>query len=160
MVVEAIHPDTGEKIFIDIPSLDKDKVDDMIKEHATEAKINSYIQKLGIPAEAKALIMRISKYTIKVGEITFRMGKKILEIVIMLTKKYPKATFGVIFGALLTFLIGFLPLIGSLLASFLGPLLMLLGLAKGLWEDMKKTDPDIAASITNVGEVFEPLSAV
>ena len=39
--VEAIHPETGEKIVIDIPDLTKEKFDDLLKEHASDEQIKS-----------------------------------------------------------------------------------------------------------------------
>ncbi len=160
MIVEAINPETGEKIAIEIPSLDQTKLNDLVEEHATEKQIISYIERLPISAEVKALIVKFSKYTIKIGETVFRFGKKILEIVIMLASKFQLATFGLLLGAFLTFLIGLLPFIGPALAGFLGPLLMLLGLAKGVWEDLKKDKPEIAASIVDAGDLFSPLQTV
>ena len=158
MIVEAAHPETGEIFSIDIPSLQTHDLDRMAKEYTTDVKIKSYIEKLPVSAEIKALLFKLSKFTIKVGETLIKFGKKILEIAMMLAAKYQHATLGLILGALLTFLIGAIPVLGPPLASFLGSLLMLFGLAKGLWEDLKKDNPQLAASVVSSGEIFMPLS--
>lgn len=157
MKVEAIHPETGERYTVDMPSLDEEALNRMVEEHATDEQIKSYIEQLPVSAETKALLFKLSKYTITIGKTLFKIGKRILEIVVMLVSRYKMATFGLILGALLTFLIGLVPLIGPPLAAFLGPLLMLLGLGKGVWEDLKKDNPDLAASIAGAGDAFSPL---
>jgi hypothetical protein len=131
----------------------------MTKEYATDEKIKSYIEKLSVSAEIKAVLFKLTKFTIKVGQTLIKIGKKVLEIVVMLASKYKNATLGLIIGALLTFLISTIPLLGPPLSGFLGSLLMLFGLGKGLWEDVKKDSPELAASITDAGVVFQPLNA-
>ena len=86
------------------------------------------------------------------------MGKKILEIVAMLASKYENATFGLIIGALLTFLIGSVPFLGGPLSAFLGPLLMFFGMGKGFMEDLRKDSPQLAVAITEAGTIFQPLN--
>ena len=159
MIVEAIHPETGERYRIDIPSLTTADLDRMTKEYMTDEKIKSYIEKLPVSAEIKVVLFKLSKFTIKVGQILLKLGKKVLEIVVMLASKYKHATLGVLIGALLTVLISTIPVLGPPLSSFLGSLLMLFGLGKGLWEDVKKDSPELAASITEAGMIFQPLNA-
>jgi len=159
MIVEAVHPETGERYSIDIPSLSTEDLDRMTKEYATDEKIKSYIEKLPVSAEIKALLFKLSKFTIKVGQTLVKFGKKLLEIVVMLASKYKSATLGILIGALMTFLIGAIPFLGPPLSSFLGPLLMLFGLSKGIWEDVKKKSPQLAASISDAGMIFQPLNA-
>lgn len=157
MIVEVTHPDTGEIHTIDIPSLSTDQLDEMIKEHTTEKQIKSYIENLSIPADIKAILYKLANFTISVGNTVVKIGKKILEIAVMLVSKYKNATFGLIIGAMITFLIGSIPMIGALLASFLGPLIMLFGLGKGVWEDLKKDSPKISASIMDATVIFSPI---
>ena len=158
MVVEAVHPETGVRYRIDIPSLRTEDLDGMIKEHATDEMIKSYIERLSVSAETKALLFKLSKFTITVGQALVKFGKKVLEIIILLATKYKEATLGVIIGALLTFLISIIPILGPILAGFLGSFLMIFGLGKGLWEKVKKDSPRLAASITDAGVIFEPLN--
>lgn len=159
MFVEVVHPETGKRYRIDIPALRQEDLDRMIKEHSTDEKIKSYIEKLPVSAEIKAILFKLSKFTITVGQTLIKFGKKVIEIILLLTSKYTNATLGVIIGALLAFLIGLIPFLGAILSSFLASLLMLFGLGKGLWEDVKKDSPELAASISDAGMIFQPLSA-
>lgn len=159
MIAEIVHPETGERCTIDIPSLRPTDLDQMAKEHATDEEIKSYIEKLAVSAEIKAVLFKLTKFTIKVGQTLIKLGKKVLEIVAMLASKYKSAALGIIIGALMTLLISTIPLLGPALSSFLGPLLILFGLSKGLWEDVKRDSPQLAASIAEAGVIFQPLNA-
>ena len=157
MIVKATNIDTGEQYEMDIPDLKEADVEKMGKEFATDEQILNHIEKLNISAEIKAMLFKFAKFSISVGDKAIKIGKKIIEIVMMLVSKYKMATFGLILGAFLTLLIGSIPILGGILAGFLGPLLMLFGLTKGVWEDLKKSNPDLSGSISEAGSVFSPL---
>jgi hypothetical protein len=158
MYAEVIHPETGEKYTLDMPNLKPSDLDTMKKEYTTNETVRSYIEQLSVSAETKLLLMKIAEFSISVGNTVIKMGKKILEMVIMLASKYKHAAFGMLLGALLASLIAAVPFLGPPLAAFLQPLLMLIGLGKGLWEDLKKESPNIAVSIQDAGSVFYPLN--
>ncbi|MEM6483964.1 MAG: hypothetical protein AAF662_03115 [Pseudomonadota bacterium] len=159
MIAELVHPDTGEKYTVDIPSLTYEHLDRMKKEYADDQQIKGYIDSLPVSAEIKALLFRITKFTIAVGGVVVRIGKRLLEITMLLVKKYPHAGLGLVLGALIASLMAAIPLLGAALAAFLGPLLMLFGLAKGLWEDVRAEEPKLAGDILSAGEAFQPLGA-
>jgi len=159
MIVKATNIDTGEQYEIDIPDLKESDVEKMGKEFATDEQIHHHIERLSVSAEIKAMLFKFAKFSISVGERAIKIGKKIIEIVMLLVSKYKMATFGLILGAFLTLLIGSIPLIGGVLAGFLAPLLMLFGLTKGVWEDLKKSNSDLSDSISEAGEIFSPLKA-
>ena len=158
MIAELVHPETGERYTVDIPSLTEQHLARMKEEHATDQQIKSYLERLPVSAEIKALLFRITKFTITVGSAIVRVGKRLLEITMLLVKKYPNAGIGVVLGALIASLIGSIPLLGPPLAAFLGPLLMLFGLAKGLWDDVKAEEPRLAGDIIAAEEIFQPLA--
>lgn len=158
MFAEVTHPETGEKYTVDIPALTEGDLDDMLKEYTQDEEIRAYIERLPVSAEVKALLFKLSKFTINVGGTVVRLGKKIVEVAIMLANKYKNTTLGLIIGAILTVLIAGIPWIGSALSGFLGPLLMLIGITKGLWEDLKKDSPQLATSVVESCAVFQPLS--
>lgn len=160
MYAEVIHPETGERYTLDMPNLKLTDLDLMKKEYTTNEKIKSYIEQMSVSAEIKAILFKLSEFTISVGTTIVKMGKKILEMVMMLVSKYQHAAFGLLLGALLASLIAAVPLVGPPLAAFLQPLLMLFGLGKGLWEDLKKDSPQIAVAVTEAGSVFYPLNSL
>ena len=158
MIAEVIHPETGEKYTMDIPNLRVSDLERMKKEHATDQQIKAYIERLPVSAEIKALVFRVAKFTIVVGQTLVGIGKRVMEITMLLVNKYPNAGLGVILGALLASLIGAIPLLGAPLAAFLGPLLMLFGLSKGIWEDVKTSKPRLAGDISEASVIFQPLA--
>lgn len=158
MIAEVIHPETGEKYTMDIPNLRVSDLDRMKEEYASDQQIRSYIERLPVSAEIKAFLFRVSKFTITVGKTLIGIGKRVMEITMLLLKKYPNTGLGVILGALLASLIGAIPLLGTALAAFFGPLLILFGLGKGLWEDVKSSKPKLAGDIIDAGSIFRPLA--
>lgn len=160
MRVEAVNPDTGEVITAEMPSLKTTNFDALTREYATDQQLKMYVERLPFSAETKAILFKLAKMTVSVGERVIRIGKRIIEIAIMLASKYRHATFALIIASLLTLLIGMIPLIGPILASILGPLMAALGLVVGVWEDLKRQDPKFAAVITDSGKLFAPLATV
>ena len=53
MKVETIHPDTGEKVILDMPSLSEEQIREMAKEHATDQQLQSKLDNLPLSAEGK-----------------------------------------------------------------------------------------------------------
>ena len=157
MIVNIKDPETGEEYTEDIESLTQSDLDTMSKEYTTEAKVKRYIENLDVSADMKVILMKLSKFSITVGKTALKIGKKILEIAIMLMSKFKIATFGLIVGALLTLLIGTIPLIGPPLAAILTPYLLASGLGLGLLEDLKRDTPDLSSSIIDAVEIFAPL---
>lgn len=158
MQVEAIHPETGEKIIVDIPNLTEDKLDDLLKEHASDEQIKSALENVPVPAELKAILHNLAKYTVVVGGVIFKIGKKVLEIVIYLATKFKKLSFVMIVAAFLSFLIASIPFLGPILFPYLSPIIMLAGLAKGVWEELKTSEPEFVKVVERSGEVFSPLA--
>jgi hypothetical protein len=150
---------TGERYEANIPGLEDSDVDNMSQEYTINEKIRSYIESLSVSAEVKVMLFKLQDFTVDLGGKVIKFGKKVIEIAIMLASKYKMATFGLILGALLTFLIGTIPIIGDALSGFLGTWIMLLGFLKGLWEDLKKDNPDLSNSIIEAGSIFSPLKA-
>lgn len=158
MIAEIVHPDTGERYTVEIPNLTEQHLEQMKQEYATDVQIKDYLERLPVSAEIKALLFRIAKFTITVGNALVRFGKRLLEIAMLLVNKYPNAGLGLIMGALMASLMAAIPLLGPPLAAFLGPLLMLFGLTKGLWEDVKAKEPRLAGDILASEKVFQPLA--
>jgi len=158
MHIEAVNPESGEKVSAEIADLTPAQLDPLTREYSTEQQLRSQIENLPYSAEVKVILFKLAKFTVTVADATVQIGKRIIEIAIMLSAKYRHATFALIVACLLTLLISMIPLIGPILAAFLGPLLALLGLAVGIWEDLKREDPKFSAVIVEAGGLFSPLA--
>ena len=137
MKTEAIDSD-GKKIIVEI---EDDKVNQLYEEFKSRGRpkreINRMIDNLEISADAKALIKSIMDAVIKVGEVVLRIGKRIIEIVFDVVKRFPNATFGLVLGVILSVLIASIPIIGAILAPLLAPVLIAFGLGAGFMKDMR-----------------------
>ena len=136
MKTEAIDSD-GNKIVVEI---EDDKVNQLYEEFKSRGRpkreLNRMIANLEISADAKALIKSIMDAVIKVGDVVLRIGKRIVEIVFDIVKRFPNATFGLVMGVILSVLIASIPIIGAILAPFLAPVVIAFGLVVGFMEDM------------------------
>ena len=137
MKTEAIDSD-GKKIIVEI---EDDKVNQLYEEFKSRGRpkreINRMIDNLEIFADAKALIKSIMDAVIKVGEVVLRIGKRIIEIVFDVVKRFPNATFGLVLGVILSVLIASIPIIGAILAPLLAPVLTAFFLGAGFMKDMR-----------------------
>ena len=158
MKVYATHPDTGETVVLDIPALTDDQIRNMAREYSTDQQLQSKLDNLPLSAEAKAFLAKFLKVTIKVGGVIIKLGKKLLEIVLFVVSKQKHLTFWTVFGAVVTFVVSMIPLIGPILAGFLGPIILLGGLAKGFYEQMKSSDPSVLDIIKNSTSDLQPLN--
>ena len=77
MIVEATHPETGEKYRVDIPTLRPEDLGVMTTEYTTEEKLKAYIERLNVSAEIKAMLFKFAKFTISVGQTLIKFGKKV-----------------------------------------------------------------------------------
>jgi hypothetical protein len=158
MIVESVHPQTGEKLVQQVPEIPEADLGRLIKEFATEEQIQEKLDGISMSPEAKVLLAKLSSFSIQVGERVFRLGKKILELVLLLAAKFPSTTFALILAALVTALIASIPLLGPILSGFLGPLLVLFALGKGVWEDLKRSDSLLSEAIEEAMQLFAPLN--
>lgn len=147
--------ETGQKITVDLSDENIDELSSLAKERVSDTKLQSYIDNLNLSADAKALIASILKASVKVGELVIRIGKRIVEMVIMVTTKFPNASIGLVFGFLLGSLITTIPLIGAILGSFMVPIAAAFGLATGYVDDLK--DKNLERRITEAAAMFRPL---
>lgn len=157
MLVEAVNPKTGEKYSTNFESLKPSDLEDLTKEYTTEAQLKGHIDNLPLSAEVKAILFNLANFTVTVGQAVVRIGKRIIEIAIMLAAKYRHATFALTVACLLSLLISMIPFMGPILSSFLGPMIALLGLSIGIWEDLKRDDPKFATVIVDAAAMFSPL---
>ena len=148
---------TGKTIEVEIPDENLEALQALTQDRVSDTKLQSYIDNLDLPADAKALIASILKTAVRVGEMVIRIGKKIVEIVIMIVSKFPNATFGFVLGLIVGALVTSIPLIGGLLGAFVLPIAAAFGLATGYMDDLR--DNSLAKKVAEVSAMFQPLKS-
>lgn len=96
------------------------------------------IDRLGLSADAKALLARLCAVTIEVGGRIVEVGRRILAFAFEMLKTFPNVTFGVIVALVMSMLIASIPLFGGLLGPLLTPLLLAIGLGVGALADLRE----------------------
>ena len=155
MIIEAIDPTTGNTIHLDLADSQSRNLVELSTERISDNKLSSYLDNLDISADAKLLLENIRAITIKVGNAIVTIGKKILEIIVVLIKKFPNTAVGILVGLFLSILVASVPLIGTLLALTLKPWLVLFGIGVGLKEDLK--DKSLSQMLDDAVDIFSPL---
>lgn len=135
MKITAVNKD-GERFEGVISDLDSEPIGKLSDTYLPEREIKRMIDNLNISPEAKNLLEEISLSTIQVGKYLLNIGKRILGLICKLFKEYPKASFGVIIGVVISALISTVPVIGFLLGPFL-PLIVAAFALVGAWDDIQ-----------------------
>ena len=129
----------------------------MLNFKLSDEDIKRLIDNLNISADAKSLLYAFSKATIKAGQFVLKIGRKIIDFVCLLFKEFPNATFGMIFGAIVGFLLSAIPILGVVLGPIVTPLAIVFGLIIGVPQDIR--DKALARKIAEANAVFSPLNA-
>ena len=116
MKVEAVNPETGERFAIEMSPEDLDQLVRDARPTLSKKQLKGRIDNLAISADVKVLLASFMSATVKIGNASLNIGRRILEIVFDLVKRYPNFTF-----ALVMYLIGAL-LLGA--APWLAPILV------------------------------------
>jgi len=155
--MQAIAEDmeTGRIVSVEIPSEGLEELQALAQERVSDVKLQSYIDNLDLSADAKALIASILKAAVKVGDLVIKVGKRIVEIVVMIVSKFPNTTFGLVLGLLVGALVSAIPIIGGLLGAFVLPIAAAFGLATGYMDDIR--DQSLAKKIAEASAMFQPL---
>lgn len=157
MKIKGVNPETGVEYESESERVNEEFMRDMSKFDLSNDSIKKFIDNLNISADAKALLYSFSKATIKVGERILKLGRKIIDFVVKIYQEYPSASFGLVFGAIVGFLVASIPIIGAVLGPIFFPISVALGLLKGVEEDLK--DKGLLRKIAEINAKFEPLKA-
>ncbi len=84
-----------------------------------------------------------------------KIGRKVLEVVCILLREFPNATFGLIFGAVAGLLVASIPVIGFVIGPLVTPLAMAFGLSSGFFEDIQ--DKKMKRRVMEATASFETL---
>ena len=159
MQAEALDPNTGRKIIVEIEDESVDLLYRELKSQELPKKELEYmIDNLAISADAKVFIADLMNKTIRIGDRILRIGKKIIELTFDFVKRYPKATFGLILGFIVSLLVSAIPLLGAILGPVVSPIILLFGLASGFMDDFR--DHVLDRKIREAIRPFEALKGV
>lgn len=155
MNITGINPETGEVFEAEASDVTSEFIKKMSEFEMSEAGIKKLIDNLDISADAKAILHRISSVTIRAGEFVLRIGKKILDYVCSILNAFPTATFAMVFGAIIGYLIASIPILGVVLGPVVTPILMALGLVFGAKDDINNSS--LARKIAEANAQFSEL---
>ena len=130
-------------------------LDDINSEHISLRRIKSYVRNLEVPAEVKVILTDLLKVTVNVGGRLFRIGRKVVEIAIILATKFPAVTFALILTNFINMLIAAIPVLGPVLSPILGPLVTAMGLAIVGYKDI--TDPELKENMEKLADKIKEL---
>lgn len=130
-------------------------IEELSKERLTDGMLADRIRNLDIPADVKLILTKIGSQAIKIGDVVYNIGKKILEIVFMITNEYPNTLFGLIVGLIFSSLVNGIPILGWIFGPFIGPLTVGFGLAAGYMTDLR--DKRIQQAVRETVNIFSVL---
>lgn len=158
MIIKALHPDTGAEISLDVPVLKEQDLNLLAEEQSPRNRVLRMLENLDLNAETKVFLSKFLDYSITVGGVLVRLGKKVLEIALFVASRLPLLTFWTVLAAVVAFLISQIPILGSILSAFLAPLLIFAGLVKGFYEELASDNPTLNDLLQSASESFKPLS--
>ena len=123
-----------------------------------ERKLLQLIERTQLSADLKALLSDLVKVTVKVGGRILAIGRKILTFVLDLVKTFPAIAMGAIAALVITAVVGAIPIFGTAIAAFLGPILLALGITAGALKDF--TNDKLNERITALVDSFRVLVEV
>ena len=103
----------------------------------TRDALDNFIDNLKISIDLKALLHKLLDHAINLAGAVFAVGRKILEMLVYFTRKFPHMAMGMLIGAVLGAIFSSIPLLGWALGSVVMPILILLGAGIGLMQDIQ-----------------------
>jgi hypothetical protein len=126
-------------------------------EHWSDRQIAAYIERLNISADAKVQLGKLAMVTTDVCRKALRVGRRIVECVLTLFRRFPGISLGVILSLVVTALLSSIPVLGSVLGPIVGPLVLALGGALGTYVDLR--NPELSARVDALVEELRPMMA-
>jgi hypothetical protein len=105
--------------------------------------LKRFIDNMNVDPTIKVLFEKIMNAGIKIGDIVYNIGRKVIEMIIYFVKKFPNLILGTIIGFLFSQIFAMIPIVGWLLSGLVTPILTMAGAAIGLkydFEDKKAKD--------------------
>lgn len=158
-LVQIQNSETGEWTTIEISDEQLNAFKGFNDEAVPKIKLHTYIDNLNIPAEGKAILEKILNFTLKIGDIVINIGRKIIEIIVFLSKKFPNALMGALIGFFIGTLISLIPIIGWILGWLVMPLAIFSGTIYGLKSDLddKLVKNTVSSDIEELFGIFKTM---
>ena len=155
MKVEAVNPKTGATISSNVPEEQAAALQELGKERIGEKKLRSYLDGLGLSEDNKVIINELSDVALTVGGQSIKLGRRIVDIAVVLQIQFPRATFGLIVGLVVSILITAIPILGSVLGGIITPIAVAAGVGLGFVADIQNNK--LYRKITDATALFDPL---
>lgn len=163
MQLELFDFETNKPSKCTVSSISKSFQETVQERFLEEEKLKRAIDNLTLTADQKAIVSKISDFTIKAGSTVIAIGRKILEFTLLFFKKFPATSFGAIAGLVVASFVpagtvkGFAVPIVTSLFGLLKKLIVLFALGAGLREDLKNTaiGMKIAEATANIRKSME-----
>lgn len=152
MQVTYTDPINGELISAPLNIESEFELKPLLTEYLSKEKLQAFIENLNVNAETKLMLEKIASFTVAAGEIIINVGRKILEFLVMFTKKFQTASFGVLFALLISLIISAVPFLGAFLGPLLTPILVTFGFSKGMLKDLEGEHPEL------IGKIYDAIS--
>jgi len=115
---------------------DFSRLEEYNRECKTDREYNSWLKNIDAPREYKAVLMELTKVTVTVGKVIFKVGKVVLNLLIEVIRQFPMTACGLLIGFVLGVIAAHIPLIGWILGPLIVPLFTLAGGVIGFLTDM------------------------
>ena len=94
-------------------------------------QLSSLLDQLDLSADVKAILQDLAEITVTVGKRVLQIGRKIIEVALALFRAFANVIFGAIIASVLVMVISGVPALGALLANFVEPILLAVGIGQG-----------------------------
>ncbi|MGQ0564830.1 MAG: hypothetical protein ACT4OK_07135 [Gemmobacter sp.] len=128
-----------------------------LAEAPTLRALKARIERLGVSADAKALLLDVAKLTVRVGAVVVAIGRKVLAVAFDLVARFQNVTFGIIIALLLSAVLGTIPLLGGVISALLTPLMLAFGIARGAMLDFRNAS--LQSEVDALSRKLDVLSA-
>lgn len=160
MQAEAVNPETGERFTIEISPEAWDQLVCDARPRLSKKILERCIDNLPVSADAKVHLASFMSATVKIGNAVLNIGRRILEVVFDLVKRYPQFTFAVVMHLVGSLLAVFVPALAPVLVPLLKAMELVFALVKDHLEGRKslKNEP-IWREARKAIQPFEALKA-
>jgi hypothetical protein len=151
--IETYDHKSGKTISFEVSDIDLAQIQSAAadcKPVMSHDALKNFIDNLNVSIDVKALLNKLLDHAINLAGTVFNIGRKIMEMLVFFTKKFPNMAMGILIGAVLGAIFSSIPVLGWALGSAVMPILILLGAGVGLWQDLQ--DKSLKKSIVEATE--------